>query len=253
MISVDGGINAGDIATVTIGANTYTYTVLATDTLTTIQNTIINLINSKPDPYVYATASNEYNRIILTALTPGPAGEGTAVAATVTGTNAALSLTVFNATLCCDNQQGALVTTDNPAVPGEFLYVFATGLGPTSPSDVQTGQVYQGGELNPAPYIRGFDSHRRANRLPGQRSPGAGHRRRLLRGVSAEYRHHSYRQPDAIDDCAAVVREQRSHVPHQCAGGGSEFGPGHSREPRLPRFRSTSAAAASQPVELVPR
>ena len=149
MMSVDGGINAGDLATVTIGTNNYTYKVLATDTLTTVQNAIINLINFAPDPYVFATASNEYNRIILTALTPGPAGEGTAIAAAVTGTSAALSLTVFNPTLCCDNQQGALVTTDNPAVPGEFLYVFATGLGPTSPSDVQTGQVYQGGELNP--------------------------------------------------------------------------------------------------------
>ena len=149
MISVDGGINAGDTATITIGTTVYTYKVLATDTLDSVRNAFVNLINAGPDPYVYASVSNEYDRIILTALTPGPAGEGTAVVAAVTGTNAALSLTVFSPTLCCDNIQGALVTTDNPAIPGEFLYVLATGLGPTNPADTPTGQVYRGGELNP--------------------------------------------------------------------------------------------------------
>jgi uncharacterized protein (TIGR03437 family) len=42
------------------------------------------------------------------------------------------------------------VTTDNPAVPGELIYVFATGLGPTNPSDQASGQVYQAGEFNSA-------------------------------------------------------------------------------------------------------
>jgi uncharacterized protein (TIGR03437 family) len=149
LISVDGGIHAGDVATITIGSNTYTYTVVSTDTLTSIENALINLINGAPDPNVYATASNEYNRIILTALTPGPAGENIGVTGAVTGTSASLSLTVFNANLCCDNIQGAPVTTANPAVPNEFLYVLATGLGPTNPLTIDTGQVFLGGSANP--------------------------------------------------------------------------------------------------------
>jgi uncharacterized protein (TIGR03437 family) len=56
---------------------------------------------------------------------------------------------VFNPSTCCDNLQGALVTTANPALPGETLYLLSTGLGPTTPSDQSTGQIYTGGEFNP--------------------------------------------------------------------------------------------------------
>jgi hypothetical protein len=90
----------------------------------------------------------------LTAITPGPQGEGTAVTTSV-ATSAAntagaqLLLTAFNATLCCSNVQGALVTDSNPAIPGELLYVFATGLGVTNPQTAETGQVFPGGSMNP--------------------------------------------------------------------------------------------------------
>ena len=148
-IDISGTVNAGDVVNITIGANTYTYKVQSSDSVNSIQSSLIGLINAS-DPYVYASSSNEFNRIILTALTPGPAGEGTAVSASVTSSTSAITLTVLGpATMCCDNVQGAPVTDANPAIPGEFLYVFATGLGPTAPSDVPTGQIYQGGELNP--------------------------------------------------------------------------------------------------------
>jgi uncharacterized protein (TIGR03437 family) len=155
LISVDGVINAGDQAAITIASadgsvtNTYTYTVLSTDTLDTVRDAILNLINSGPDPLVTASLINEFDRILLTANQPGPAGEGIAVTQAVTGTNASLIVTVYNPTTCCDNAAGALVTSDNPAVPGEIVYLLATGLGPTAPSDIETGKVYQGGENNP--------------------------------------------------------------------------------------------------------
>jgi uncharacterized protein (TIGR03437 family) len=155
VLSVDGVINAGDQAAITIASsdgsvtNTYTYTVLATDTLPSVRDALIGLINAGPDPLVTATAANEFQRIVLTAVQSGAAGEGIAISQAVTGTNASLVITVFNPTTCCENTQGALVTSDNPAIPGEIVYLLATGLGPTTPSDIDTGKVYQGGENNP--------------------------------------------------------------------------------------------------------
>ncbi len=60
-----------------------------------------------------------------------------------------MSITVYNATTCCDNTQGALITNDNPAVPGEIVYLYATGLGPTNPANVDTGAISPSGDINP--------------------------------------------------------------------------------------------------------
>jgi uncharacterized protein (TIGR03437 family) len=155
-MSVDGSVTTGDVITIMIGtapnaatSNSYTYTVLSTDTLANVRDGIVNAINSAPDPNVIATSANEFQRILLTSRVPGPAGEGITVAQTVS-TNATESITIFNPIMCCDNVQGALVTTDNPAAPGEVVYVYATGLGPTYPSDQASGRVYTGGEFYPA-------------------------------------------------------------------------------------------------------
>jgi hypothetical protein len=155
LIDVDGTIQAGDVASVSIGPNTYNYTVLATDTTLTVAQGLIAAINSGLDPNVIAYPTNEYSRLALYAVTPGPEGEGTPIVANESTTASGASgpnilLTVYNPTMCCSNIEGALVTNANPAVPGEMLYVLATGLGVTSPETVQTGQVYQGGgPLNP--------------------------------------------------------------------------------------------------------
>ncbi len=152
-IQIDGTIQAGDVANITVAgpvySNTYSYTVLSTDTLYSVTNALVNLINAGPDPNVTATAANQFESILLTANVPGPAGEGITISQSVTGTNAELSVNVYNATTCCDNTQGALVTNDNPAIPGEIVYVLATGLGPTSPSTVATGAISPAGDLNP--------------------------------------------------------------------------------------------------------
>jgi len=155
-LSVDGSVTAGDVITINIGTapdatttNSYAYTVTATDTLVTVRDGIVSAINSAPDPNVVASSANEFQRILLTARLPGPAGENITVSQTVNST-ATEAITVFNPITCCSNLQGALATTDNPAVPGELVYVFATGLGPTNPSDQSSGQVFRAGEFNPA-------------------------------------------------------------------------------------------------------
>jgi hypothetical protein len=148
-IQLNGTINAGDMANIVIGSNTYTYTVLATDTLFSVATALAAVINAGPDPNVTASVANQFESIVLTANVPGPAGEGIAISESVTGTSVGLSITVYNATTCCDNTQGAPVTNDNPAVPGEIVYVLATGLGPPNPSNVDTGAITPSGNLNP--------------------------------------------------------------------------------------------------------
>ncbi len=129
LILVNGSVNAGDVGAITVGTNTYSYTVQATDTLQSIMNGLVSAINSAPDPNVTAAVANQFDTIILVAKAPGPAGEGIAIAQAVTNSKGSqLSLTVYNSATCCDNVQGAPITNDNPAVPGEVIYLFATGL-----------------------------------------------------------------------------------------------------------------------------
>jgi uncharacterized protein (TIGR03437 family) len=150
VILVNGSVNAGDVGGITIGTNSYMYTVQASDTLQSITNALVSAINSAPDPNVTAGAANQFDTIVLTANTPGPAGEGIAIAQSVTNPmGSQLSLTVYNATTCCDNTQGLPITSDNPAVPGEIIYLFATGLGPPNPSNIDTGAVTPSGNFNP--------------------------------------------------------------------------------------------------------
>ncbi len=137
-LSVDGTATAGDVITILIGTgpgatttNSYTYTVLSTDTLANVRDGIVKAINSAPDPNVIASSANEFQRILISARVPGPAGEGITLSQAVNST-ATESITIFNPITCwrCRHSGGEVVTTDNPAVPGELVYVFATGLGP---------------------------------------------------------------------------------------------------------------------------
>jgi uncharacterized protein (TIGR03437 family) len=150
VILVDGTINAGDVASIIVAGTTYSYTVQASDTLGSVMNALVSEINSAPDPNVTAGAANQFDTIVLVAKVPGPAGEGITISQSVTNPmGSQISLTVYNAATCCDNTEGLPITTDNPAVPGEIIYLFATGLGPTSPSNVDTGQISPSGDFNP--------------------------------------------------------------------------------------------------------
>ena len=145
LVSIDGTIKAGDVGTITIASANYTYTVQASDTLDSVRDAFIAEINAT-DPIVEASASGFFHRILLTAKTPGPEANGTAYSASVT-TGSSLVMSGLTSFLCCASNEGALVTTDNPLIPGETFILWGTGLGTVNPIDAQlaahTGQKYQ--------------------------------------------------------------------------------------------------------------
>ncbi len=126
VVSVDGTPTAGDTATVTIEGRSYSYKVVANDTLSIIRDKLIEQINQ--DERVTAYPAGSFTRIRLKAKVPGPAGEGIAYSASVND-GATVILSPLSPTLCCSNKEGAPVTEANPAIPGETINVYATGLG----------------------------------------------------------------------------------------------------------------------------
>src|SRR5579864_5279073 len=67
LVSVDGTIHAGDTATVSIEDRNYSYTIQDGDTLATIRDALIAIINSNPDEQVIASAAGQFTRIVLRA------------------------------------------------------------------------------------------------------------------------------------------------------------------------------------------
>jgi hypothetical protein len=128
VVSVDGSINAGDVATITIQDRSYNYTVQESDTLATVRDALVALVNQ--DPYVRASAAGPFQRIILTARLAGPDGNTITFGASQ-NSSTALVMTAISSSgmLCCANVKNSLVTQTNPAQPGEMIYVYATGLG----------------------------------------------------------------------------------------------------------------------------
>jgi IPT/TIG domain-containing protein len=147
LVSVDGSIVAGDTATVTIQDRNYTYTLQDGDSLVTVRDALIATINSNPDEKVIATPAGQFTRIVLTAKVAGPDGNGITVAGSNSG-SASIIITALNSSTCCASVAGTPVTADNPAVPGEVISLYATGLGLTKAPDGSfpnnTGQAYNG-------------------------------------------------------------------------------------------------------------
>jgi uncharacterized protein (TIGR03437 family) len=153
VISVDGIAVAGDVATVTIEDRSYSYTVQSGDTLDSIRDALVGLVNQ--DPKVTATVAGVFDRMLLTARVQGPEGDKIPYGASAT-TNASVIMTAIGTNLCCSNVAGSLVTAQNPALPGEIIYVYATGLGLPVISDatkylIQTGVQYPPGSPNTVP------------------------------------------------------------------------------------------------------
>ena len=73
-------------------------------------------------------------------------------------------LTAFSTTLCCANIEGAPITAENPAVPGEVIVIYATGLGlpvlnDTISSLLVTGQKWPvGGPVTEPPLDQSVSS-----------------------------------------------------------------------------------------------
>jgi uncharacterized protein (TIGR03437 family) len=145
IVSVDATVTKGDVATVTIEDRSYSYTAVDGDTLDTVRDKLVALIND--DPKVTATAAGVYDRIIIRARVEGPEGNGIQIGASASS-GATLIMTAFSTTLCCANIEGAPVTPENPAVPGEIITVYATGLGLPVLTD-EVSQLLQTGKAWP--------------------------------------------------------------------------------------------------------
>jgi uncharacterized protein (TIGR03437 family) len=138
--------------------------VQANDTLQSVTNALVTLLNQ--DPQVYATTAPTFaTNLQIYARVPGPDGNGVPVTATTTNSSgsAQLILTASNQALCCANVAGSPVTPDNPAVPGEILWVYATGLGlpqvtANTQSAIVTGQPYPIGGPQTQPPAANFVS-----------------------------------------------------------------------------------------------
>jgi uncharacterized protein (TIGR03437 family) len=179
-ITVDGSIEAGDTGTITIGDRSYTYTVQAGDTLTSVRDAFVALINSNTEEEVVAVPEPAFHRIQLRAKVAGPEGNGITFSATTDmGDNANLFLILTNlsSSLCCANRAGAPITQANPAVPGETILVYATGLGTIEPAQAtqaeNTGGKYKGPALNdPRAFVSSLAGGSTANVISANLAPG---------------------------------------------------------------------------------
>jgi hypothetical protein len=98
----------------------------------------------------------------------GDAGNNITFSATVTGTNLLLTAIGVNTKLCCANQ--GFVTTANPALPGEFITIFAAGLGllvdpvtENPATNVVAGEKFTGGVYTPASFVSALAGGSTAN------------------------------------------------------------------------------------------
>ncbi|MCU1233464.1 MAG: repeat containing protein, partial [Candidatus Solibacter sp.] len=176
IVSVDGTATAGNVATVTIEDRSYTYTVASGDTLDTIRDALVALINS--DPKVTATASGVFDRILIKARVQGPDGNGIAYGATADA-SATVIMTAIGTSLCCAAVANTPITADNPATPGEMIYVYATGLGVPVLNDgnkdlIQTGAKYPvGGPVtSPASPVNSIAGGKTADVISATLMPG---------------------------------------------------------------------------------
>ena len=157
-VSVDGTIEAGDVASINIEDRSYTYEVQDNDTLQSIRDALIALINSNQGEIVTASSAVSFTRIRLLAKVPGPEGDGITFTGSSSGPTAgsagAVSITALNTALCCANVAGAPVTPQNPAQAGETIYVYGTGLGLVTPESAKDaivdGAAYNGPAANDA-------------------------------------------------------------------------------------------------------
>src|ERR1700722_15300714 len=153
VVDIEGSPTAGDVITITVGGDSYNYIVQSTDTLQSMRDGLIVLINGNPNEKVTAAPAGEFTRIVLTAKLGGPAGNGIPIVGGVS-TNATETVSPLDSgSTCCANIAGSLVTDDNPVVPGEVITIYATGIGPTTLPDGLTfasitGLTYPGPALN---------------------------------------------------------------------------------------------------------
>jgi hypothetical protein len=174
-VSVDGSVTPGEVGTITIEDRTYSYVAQAGDTLEKIRDAYINLINF--DPRVIAYKAGVFTRIRLRARVPGPDGIGIQYSAGGADSGSVI-LTATTSALCCASQAYSRVTAANPAMPGETIIIYATGLGLVKPEEINTtlltGGQYTGPLYNePIEFVSSLAGAKTANVLYAGLKPGA--------------------------------------------------------------------------------
>ncbi len=181
-VSVDGSAATGDRARIYINDRRYEYVVAAGDGLAEIRNGLVNVINAGAgDPEVVAFNAGVFTRVRLRARVEGPAGNNIPVRTEARNSSdadgAQVILSATNVGLCCANVGGSRVTEENPAIPGETIIVYATGLGLVTPggddNPLVAGQPYKGPEYNePLESVSSLSSGRTANVIFARLVPG---------------------------------------------------------------------------------
>ena len=94
--------------------------------------------------------------VFLTAREAGRQGNEIGYS-TNTSDSVRVQLTANGRSLCCGNEEFSLVTQDNPAIRGETLIFFGTGLGLTAPlpitEGVASGQITPSAPLFEVPFV----------------------------------------------------------------------------------------------------
>lgn len=85
-------------------------------------------------------------QVVIQALEPGRAGNEITYSAESSDATQ-ITMTARTSALCCGNEPFSPVTLDNPAVPGETIIVYASGLGLTSPTPQEIGLA--SGQITP--------------------------------------------------------------------------------------------------------
>ena len=173
-VSVDGSIRAGDVATINIEDRQYVYTTVEGDTLESVRDKLIALIN-EGDPRVEASPASAFTRIRLRSRQPGPEGNNIQYTASSREGDQVI-LTATTPGLCCANS--GPITPQNPANPGETIVVYGTGLGLVKPEEAKqgqvTGEVYTGPALNdPVEFVSSLAGGKTANVLSAGMRPGS--------------------------------------------------------------------------------
>jgi uncharacterized protein (TIGR03437 family) len=104
-------------------------------TLDNIRDGLIAAMST--DPKVNAFAGGQFDFIRLQAKVPGPLGDGIPFSGTsISAANGVASVTLSTTAtaLCCANVAGAQVNSANPAVAGETIVVYASGMGLVGPA-----------------------------------------------------------------------------------------------------------------------
>jgi len=142
-VDLEGTVQAGDVATISVNGTPHSYTVQASDTLASIVTGLVNAINSANDPNVTASVGGLFNRVVLTAKQPTASIPiSTATAAAPGKSGAAITLTAYQNATCCANAGTGLVTPSNPAVPNETVIFLGTGLGVLANGFASAGVPY---------------------------------------------------------------------------------------------------------------